>query len=794
MSMTTLTIFQFLKLFITYSFMSFVLPAFVLRGKLNGRKTIEKWMYYFICGNFYMMHIVFLLELLKISNWFTLSLGTIITVVVFEIIFRKNKTLEALKTIYVRYRRIQKRQMGVKSVALNVAKVIKKMFNKTLGLILRFMFNNSLECVLFILMLVGVYWVYGSQKINSYGFTASDIPVHLSWINGMIDNKIFVDGVYPFGFHCVVYYLHVVFGIDVYVILRLMAFVQVIYVHLILLWFLKLCCKNKYLPYAGVFIYSIGDYFKNGTYSRFYASLPQEFGMLFILPAIYFAFKFFEDKSKEETLEKQENAIKRKWNEKYSVYCLSGFAMSFAMTLIVHFYGTMAAGLFCIGIALGFAAYIFRKKYFLNILVTGIISVVIAVFPMVTAYVTGTPLQGSLNWGMSVINGTVDDDTDSVDEEDVDEEDIVNDNNVNDNNVNDTIDEDSELAENELSDEEDDTATTMSATTNKKQNNKSISQKLDKARYIVKDTLKMWILQDTRDWYYLVMPVCIIILFVGGIVCVVAFKEYFYACSLFATAFYVLILTVLQCAGAIGIPELMDGNRCSIYYAYTFPVMLVLSADVICYIIRKLFRLKRMRNVLPFAIVCVVLFDISINGNYKMPLDMPGLETNEAITCLSNIIHEDEDNTWIICSANDETQMVKGHGWHWETSTFLRSIENIEEDTNVTLQAKTIYFFVEKVPLEYAYVPGYDDRGQTISKRGAQMSIPPGGGLGQYCGKNRWIMMSRMYYWAESFRKKYPNDMSIYFENDNFICYKLKQNEYCLFNLAIDYDYNYVVK
>ena len=38
-------------------------------------------------------------------------------------------------------------------------------------------------------------------------------------------------------------------------------------------------------------------------------------------------------------------------------------------------------------------------------MMTGIISVFLAVFPMGIAFAGGTPLQGSLGWGLSVING-----------------------------------------------------------------------------------------------------------------------------------------------------------------------------------------------------------------------------------------------------------------------------------------------------------------------------------------------------------------------------------------------------
>ena len=50
--------------------------------------------------------------------------------------------------------------------------------------------------------------------------------------------------------------------------------------------------------------------------------------------------------------------------------------------------------------------------------------------------------------------------------------------------------------------------------------------------------------------------------------------------------------------------------------------------------------------------------------------------------------------------------------------------------------------------------------------------------------------MSHMYYWAQKFKQLYPNEMQVYYETDEFVCYKLHQNSYSLYNLAIDYGYN----
>lgn len=118
--------------------------------------------------------------------------------------------------------------------------------------------------------------------------------------------------------------------------------------------------------------------------------------------SVYFLISFFQ--TEKEKLKTRETKL------------LSGcFALAFSLTLAIHFYGTMIAGLCCIGIAVGFCPRFLNKEYFKRIMMTGIISVFLAVLPMGIAFAGGTPLQGSLGWGLSVINGGKSDTEDSED-------------------------------------------------------------------------------------------------------------------------------------------------------------------------------------------------------------------------------------------------------------------------------------------------------------------------------------------------------------------------------------------
>ena len=77
-----------------------------------------------------------------------------------------------------------------------------------------------------------------------------------------------------------------------------------------------------------------------------------------------------------------------------------------------------------------------------------------------------------------------------------------------------------------------------------------------------------------------------------------------------------------------------------------------------------------------------------------------------------------------------------------------------------------------------------------VSQEGARKPLSDKPGILPYLEEDRWITMSHMYYWAQAFKELYPNEMEVYYESDDFVCYRVRQNEYSLYNFAIDYGYN----
>ena len=619
------------------------------------------------------------------------------------------------------------------------------------------------------------------------------------------------------------------FGIETFVLLRIFAFVQNVMLHLMLLFVLRLCCRSRYSAYAGVFAFAAGTYFKSHTYSRYYATLPQEFGIIFILPAIYFGFAFFEERRKElmaepvdrpekktkdipekktESMPEKETEgisesgpedglknetegipekktkakkaqmraekrkakkIKKKKRDPFSPVNLSlaGFCMSFSMTLAVHFYGTMVAGIFCAAMACGYCFLFFRRKYFWKVVSTVTLSVVIAVMPMLIAFLGGTPQQvvqtpqpagtgGELlpEEGLSAVgNGE-------------------------------TMSSPSAGTENVVQ---------PAVQPGLKERWERFLEKLSRAWNAMENRLQNYVFslpfRNGVHWIMISFPGLIGL----GLFYVLA-RRPCYGAMLASTGFYMLFMCVMLSAGTFGLPSLMDGNRGSIYFAYTYPAALAFALDAVLYLPFFLLKGKAWRvgrallNGLSLVCVFGLLYYTAEAGCLKEPRHTGAQEMNETVVCLTNIIKSEKDFTWTIVSANDELRMGWDHGYHYETITFLQEMERASTDTLIRIPTKAVYFFVEKIPVDYNV--SYAGSGQAISEEGASSALPRGSGINVYQGMNRWIVMSRMYYWAETFRQRCPNEMAVYMETDNFICYRLEQDPSRLYNLALDYGYN----
>ncbi len=263
-----------------------------------------------------------------------------------------------------------------------------------------------------------------------------------------------------------------------------------------------------------------------------------------------------------------------------------------------------------------------------------------------------------------------------------------------------------------------------------------------------------------------------------------------YGAVLVSVSIFMLFLTVLQSAAALGIPQVVEVSRHAVYYAYGIAAVWSLCLDAVLYLLLRGNHLMDLGSLGTVAAVCVAA---GLTG-IKNPVCLTAYETNGAMICLENIIRENKDGgTWTICSANDERWMVDeyAHGYHYELITFLRKVEDKGEFASVMIPSSNVYFFIEKIPGLYVDYINTEKPKRTVSAEGAQEPLSSWPGIVPYVGNARWVTMSHMYYWAQEFKRLYPNEMEVYYETDDFVCYRIQQNEYSLYNFAVDYGYHH---
>lgn len=134
------------------------------------------------------------------------------------------------------------------------------------------------------------------HALNHYYFPSSDPYVHLKWVKLLGANQIYIDGVYPFGFEAIISALHTLFNIDPYYILRFLGPLAGVFLVFTIYYVIR---KHRPLNYSmaifALLIYFIST-FQFGFIWRQYSSLSMEYGIIFVLPAIYFFIEYMSEK------------------------------------------------------------------------------------------------------------------------------------------------------------------------------------------------------------------------------------------------------------------------------------------------------------------------------------------------------------------------------------------------------------------------------------------------------------------------------------------------------------------
>ncbi len=781
MSFSAVTGWQIVCVFALYSALVLALPAMAFRPRLKSKRTIDRFLFCLVAGNFWIITVTLLLLLLGLANAFTVLLFTYGAALL--IVYARNRANvnHFLKLTGQTVWWLVRGELRGGLYLHRALSTLGKWLRGGLKCLWRWVCPRWVELALFTLCMLANLWYVSYQVVHIGNLGASDLPVHLFWLDSALEGTALVSGVYPFGYHSMLYYIKVITGVDSLVLIRVMGVVQSGYIAALLYLLARQLCRNKYSAIVALMIFTLSSAFNENALMRYQWSLPQEYAMLFLYPMALYLQQYYaltrklrkQDSEPEEAVHspaptKDDAPIPpprsrfmaalvrlvsapRRLKTRHAMLIL--FGMSLSLTLSVHLYVTIAGALLCIGVTLPYLGTVLRPRCFLPLAASVLLAVLVAVTPLAAAYVTGTPLEGSLMWGVSVINDTAERES----EEAQPTEDV----------------------------------TTMTA--------------LERGKSIVSSARYFTISSISPKWWGDLSIALLLITGMLSLTGTIFWQKNERMRWWLGIVLYIGLLYLVTRYQTLGLPSLMDGARSSIFISYALALMYAVPFELI----NLLLRLWRASSRACNAVLCALC--VLSTGATRLPIAKNGLyparqlskyysyQYPAAISLLYDLFAQYPAFSWTLVSSVHENQLVYDHGRHYDLSTFLLDVEDWREDKEMVIPTPYVFFLVEKQALEYdqTIIPGVDSiRSTPTSDALAAIALPErkdGNGLSYY-KENRPVVMSKALAYLEALKKLYPHDLTLYYEDENTVCYRLKQNTLELYDLAINYGYNVPMK
>lgn len=788
---------EFIKVLSGYIFLMYLWPSVIFRKKLSGKSLTFQFAFCSTVSILLSNTIILGLGLFHILNegivrW--IYYGTF-----FLSIFKEK---ELRRYIFAHIKRTLSGTQGWKLLIFRQAESLKIIIVNSFQQLNKKIKGRRIEYgILFVLIVFAVaYFSYGAFQCHSYGW--GDMYVHHAWIYGLKEGKIFSAGIYPEAMHCFIYCMNDLFGISVYSCMMFLGEIHVSALLLAIYCFLREVMKSKYTVYLVLAAFlTIDMVCVDEIYgmSRMQYTIPQEFGLYTQFLCALYLVRFLRRNP-------EEGKAKRKgWNDDLFL-----FMTSLAASLAIHFYVTMMAFFLCAAIAIFGIVKVFKKENFKSLVIAVLAGMIISAAPMVLAYASGIPLQGSLNWGMNVMNGT-----DTKEGRTQQAQSIASENNAETSSQNESESQSSESIQQESGVQSSQSVTSeekQQTETNDALEQEQTSQK--KSRKTIGEYIKMvykygyaQLYGDTRaKWLLGFTLIAGILSAINWIITAIRFRKLPFELYLGITAASVIFM-ILYAAPFLGLPEIIAGARLCLTEQVLLLSMMALPADEVLFAIGR----RKMACILPYLSVlgvAAIYAGTNYFGVYHGYLYYELTRYNSVVNLTNRIASEYPKQRYTIISTTDEIYQVIESGWHEEILDFYYK-SKLEK---YYIPTEYLFFYVEKNPIQYAqyhffagprwlaqkkYSQYYKYSNAVISEGSAIKSskisedvlgeplTDMGKASDAYSNlKNRTILESELYFWCQDFKARLPYEIQVYYEDENVVCYMIKQNPEHLYNLG----------
>lgn len=730
---------EYMKVLAAYFALLYVWPGIVFWKYLEGKGLTFRFL--FCCT----VQIVLL-------NGIILGLGAfhILNVWVVRGVFWGLPVLSGIMALYNLYiKNIHMAKHGWKYAIIGVFKSINRRFCKFLQI---YKGRMTEYFVLIVILLFGMaYFSIGAFCDNSYG--NYDLYTHFRWILKLRKGEIFPEGIYPEAMHCFIYGLRYLFGVKLHSCILFLAGIHISAFLVAAYCLLKELFQYRCVPLLILLAWLTYDSGVSGdvldtmylSMTRLTWTLPQEFGLYLVFLCPLFLIRFFR-------MEKNEFSIKR-W---YKIDNLFLLALGVGAAVATHFYVIILAFFVCLAVVIVYCWKMFSLKRLVPLTCAVAGGAVAGAAPMVIAYVAGTEAQDSIWWGIHRFKGI--------------SEDSVNYN----------------AAGNDMP---------------KKMGNVIVD-------FYQKGYVAIFGEHGALDWIIIsgviIAILCVYCVYrrgrqnesrqlpteaVGG-----------YLFMILAS----LISVFLYAAPYMGFPEFVAVDR-----IFTILKMILYSVwgvliDLILFF-KKTQKIGMRRNA---VIGCMLVYCVAYFVDFHEYLFSVLKRYNAAVNVTDEIVEEYRDCSYVIVSMYDEVGQIEEEGHHEELMIFL---QNLEQD-EYFVPAEDVFLYIEKHPLvqgQIHYFTGpswlasrssllsdnaewksqcpdilHTEISEEMSQQDVDYERIP---WDSYLDATiRTVLCSKAYYWYQDFRRVYSGETSVYYEDDEFVCYLIHQDLDNLLNLSME--------
>ncbi|MDD3881152.1 MAG: hypothetical protein PHI27_02745 [Eubacteriales bacterium] len=732
----------------------FAFPLVMWREYLRDKRYSFRFLFCVITQSCFCINLVLLLGFIGICNTYTIIAGFIAEYVVVTRRF-KSASSEAGRNSFIK--NIARNKLPGRRLFSSLFKELRRSLRSLWVKIVHMPLWNYLLKNWFIVLVMGAAVIYNAafftHNTNIYhSYQCSDIPVHQSWLYALEHGTLFVDGIYPFGMHSMIYVIRVLTGINLREILLYYGSFMALVVMLSMYCLARKIFKGRCTALLPVVLFSI--LMNNDRYA---ASLPQETGMFAVITLAYFMLEFLHS-TREKHFIKSDSRVKRAFRinqyffRRYLTVDVLLITLSVALVIEYHFYTAIAAVMMVIALALAFLPRLIHKQYWVPLMSAGFLGALIALAPFGACLMKGIPFQESMAWATSVIKGEKWEGTGS---------DYLS-----------LLEQNKDTAAGSTA-----SVTTAEGTAEKQRPQGLISW----IRAIYNAELNFGGGSLFGNSSALLMLICMAAAVFSAFIYAMFKSTRFVAGDYLGIALYVLIISIMGCAEELGIIALVAPSRASVFIQ---PILFILYAIPVDAVLRPLLMVKLRAltaavTALSVAVSGFAGYYLVKNGHLHHFFDVNLAYYNEPEYLIRKIKQEFPRNSYIIVSSTEEYYEILDYGYHTEISEFVNMLDKNEKP--LTLPSQYVFFFVEKHVLQDYYHGSVD--------------VAPNFALDDfvYMASNqdyyfqRSIIESKAYYWALKCAETYPNTFKVYFEDDIYIAFLLEQNTFYPYNLKLDY-------